>query len=73
MIVSQLQAEIERSNLSAYRIARRADVDVAQLSRFRNEGRGLSLASAERVANVLGLELSSRSETRELEPSTISE
>jgi len=57
MLITQLQNEIATSGLSSYRIARLAEVDIAQLSRFRHQGAGLSLASASRVAGVLGLKL----------------
>ena len=57
MLISQLQVQIKTSDLSLYRISRLASVDLAQLSKFRSHGRGLSLASAGRICTVLRLKL----------------
>lgn len=53
----QFRNAIEETGLSLAEIARRADIDHSQLSRFMRGERGLSITTAERVASVVGLEL----------------
>ena len=65
MLIRQLQREIETSSLSTYRISRLARVDLSQLSKFQHHGCGLSLASAGRVCDVLGLRLNSADDEAE--------
>lgn len=46
---------IERSGLTPYEIAKRSEVDRAILSRFINGTGGLTLASLEKLAPVIGI------------------
>ena len=48
---------ITKSGLSLKEIGDRSEVDTSQLSRFMREERGLSIKTAEKVANVVGLDL----------------
>jgi plasmid maintenance system antidote protein VapI len=59
-IESQLRKAIIESPLSRYKIAKESGVGEAPLSLFVNRKRTLTLASAARVADVLGLELTPR-------------
>ena len=52
-----LRAAIERSGLSVYRIAKDAGVSQPALCLFVNGKRGLTLATASKVMDVLGLEI----------------
>ena len=54
---SLLQQAIRDSKLSQSEIARRANIDVGMVSRFLHGSRGITLATAERLADSLGLEL----------------
>lgn len=56
-LATDLLAAVNSSELSRYEIAKRAGVSAAALSYFVNGQRSLSLESAGRVADVLGLEL----------------
>ena len=56
-IERQLRQAIENGPLSRYEIAKRSGVSQAQLSRFVNGSRTLTLTSAAQVAKVLGLHL----------------
>jgi len=56
-VTKALQQGIRDSELSQSEIARRAGIDIGQVSRFVHGLRGLTLATAARVADVLGLEL----------------
>lgn len=56
-IESQLRKAIIESPMSRYKIAGKSKVGEAQLSLFVNHKRTLTLASAAKVADVLGLEL----------------
>ena len=64
-IEDQLRAAILASDMSRYRLAKLSDVSEGQLSRFVMDKddprhRTLTLTSAARVAEVLGLELTTR-------------
>jgi len=48
---------IEKSGVSRYRICREAGIDKASISRFMAGKTGLTLASLDRLAVVLGLDL----------------
>lgn len=56
-LADQVRSAIESSSLSRYEIARRSGVDEASLSRFVNERGGLSFASIEKLAPILGLRI----------------
>lgn len=53
----QLRGAIEASGLSVYRIAQKSSVSEGVLSRFMNRRRTITLATASKVAEALGLEL----------------
>jgi hypothetical protein len=53
----QLRAVVRGWGLSAYEVARRADIDVKVLSRFLAGDRGLTMATADRIAAAFGLKL----------------
>ena len=53
----QLRRAIQGSGLSAYRIAQESGVSEAVLSRFLNRQRTITLATASKLAEVLGLRL----------------
>ena len=57
MLTDQLRQRIAESDLSLYQIAKQTGVDLSQLSKFRHQGHGLSLSSAGRVCELLGVEL----------------
>lgn len=52
-----LQQAIRDSDFSQSEVARRAGIDVGQVSRFLRGERGMTLATAAKVADVLGLDL----------------
>ena len=56
----QLRRAIADSGLTPYRIATDADVDRSVMTRFVNGERGLTLTTASRIADYLGLELRPR-------------
>ena len=56
-ISGPLKLAIKQSGLSHYRIAKDAGITPEQLDRFMSGERGLQLASADKVASCLGLEL----------------
>ena len=59
-IESQLRQAILDSGLSRYQISKLSGVDKSQLSYFVHGKRSLTLTSAEKIAEVLGLELKSK-------------
>ncbi|HUW80209.1 MAG TPA: helix-turn-helix transcriptional regulator, partial [Acidocella sp.] len=61
-ISKQLRRAIVVSGLSCYRIAQLSGVSEAALSRFMSRQRGLALASVDRLADVLGLQLTVKGE-----------
>jgi predicted transcriptional regulator len=56
-IQEQLREATRKSELSCYRISQLADVTESQLSYFLNHKRSLTLDSAAKLAEILGLEL----------------
>ncbi len=56
-IVKQLKDAIAKSGQSRYALSCASGVEQSALSRFMSGERGLSLESAARLADVLGLEL----------------
>ena len=59
-ITRQVRAAIRASGLSQADLCRRAGLEEAALSRFLSEKTGLTLASVDRLAEVLDLDLVSR-------------
>ena len=53
----RIRRAFERSGLSGYRAAQLADMDRAQLLRFMSRERDLTVDTASRLCEVLGLEL----------------
>ena len=53
----QLRQAVRDSGLTPYRIATDAGVDRAVMTRFVNRDRGLTLDTASRITDYLGLEL----------------
>lgn len=56
-IAEKIRSAIERSELTRAEISRRSGVDQAILSRFVNGTGGLTLESIERLAPVLGFDI----------------
>ncbi len=56
-ITIELREAIEKSKLGQSEIARRAKIDRSMVFRFVNKERGMTLATATKVADILGLEL----------------
>lgn len=56
-VSGQLRAAIKDSGMSPYRICKSSGIDQAALSRFLNGRLGLTLATVDKLADVLGLEL----------------
>ena len=56
----QLRAAIIKSGLSVYKLAKDSGVSQPVLSRFMNRKRGITLATASKLAETLGLELVSK-------------
>lgn len=63
-ITEQLKSAIAESGKTRYRIAQESGLSEAALSRFVNGERGLTTASLDALADVLGLELVKRKPTR---------
>ena len=53
----QLRSAVKDSGLTIYRLAKDSGVSQPVLSRFLNGKRGITLATAAKLANALGLEL----------------
>jgi DNA-binding phage protein len=53
----QLRRAIERSELTRYRISQKTGINQSVLSRFMNQGGGLSLDSIDKLCECLGLRL----------------
>lgn len=56
-ITTQLKTIIKTCGISRYELSRQTGVTQAALSRFVNHERGLTLASVDRLAKYLGIEL----------------
>lgn len=63
-MLNALREAIERADESQYSISKGADVNRSQLSRLLSGERGLSIDSAERIAEYLGLEIILRPKAR---------
>lgn len=63
-LTSKLVAAIEASGLTRYAIAKRSGVSQAQLSRLVHGLQGVSVETAERLADALGLEVIIRPKRR---------
>lgn len=55
-----LKLAVETSDQTRYQIAKGSGVSQGQLSRLVNDERGLSMATAEQLADYLGLEIAVR-------------
>lgn len=53
----QLRRAVEQSDLSRYRISKQTGIAQSILSRFVNEGAGLSMESVDKLCECLGLRL----------------
>lgn len=62
-LADRILEEMANSGLTNYRISKEAGVDQAVLSRFCNHERSISLDVADRLCNVLGLELVKKDST----------
>ena len=60
-----IRRAIEESGMSRYRLSRESGVTQAALSRFMHGKRGLTLDSADRLMDVLGLEIRPRRQAKE--------
>jgi len=58
----QLRSAIQNAEMSVYALCQVTGIDKAVMSRFMNGKRGLSLASIDRICDVLGLRLVSTNE-----------
>ena len=56
-LAATIRKAVKDSGMTPYRIATDADVDRAIMTRFVNEQRGLTLDTASRLCDILGLEL----------------
>ena len=56
-LAREIRKAIRESGLTPYRVATDADVDRSIMTRFVNGERGLTLDTASRICDVLGLEL----------------
>ncbi len=56
-ILDELRKRIERGDVTCYQIARDTDIDKASLSRFMHGHTGLNVATAEKLADYLGLRI----------------
>jgi len=56
-LTDQVRRAIEKSGVSRYRISQESGVDQAALSRFMAGKTGLTLASLDRLADMLGLDV----------------
>ncbi|MCC6679455.1 MAG: helix-turn-helix transcriptional regulator [Phycisphaeraceae bacterium] len=63
-ILDVLRKRIERGDVSRYQIARDTGIDKASLSRFMHGHTGLNVATAEKLADYLGLEIIIRPKRR---------
>ena len=56
----QLRREVERSEMSRYRIGKRTGIASSILSRFVNQGVGVSMANIDKLFDCLDLEITVR-------------
>lgn len=66
MISDQLREAIERSGKSRYRISIETGIQQSTLSRFIQQGTGLSLENIDRLCEYLGAELKFKNAKRKL-------
>jgi ribosome-binding protein aMBF1 (putative translation factor) len=52
-----VRTAIRESGLSLYAIAKQADIDVAPIQRFMADKHGMTLATAEKLAPIIGLKI----------------
>lgn len=62
MLTEDLRAAIKSSGLTHYRLAKDAEINPTLIDRFMAGERGLNLQTAAKIASVLGLQLSGKSE-----------
>lgn len=67
VILETLKRTIAEANVSRYRIAKESGVEASALARLMSGERGLSIEAAERVADVLDLEIIIRPKRRRKE------
>jgi transcriptional regulator with XRE-family HTH domain len=60
MISERIKEEIERRGLTAYALGKMTKLNPGVIQRFLNGERGLTLATADKIADALGLELIAR-------------
>ena len=60
----QLRKAIEASEMSRYEIGQETDIDPATLCRFMHDEGGLSMDGLDRIADCLGLNLSTETKPR---------
>lgn len=60
----QLRQAVEQSDLTRYEISKRTGIAQSILSRFLNQGAGLSLESIDKVCECLGLRLTAEESTK---------
>ena len=60
----QVRGAVVGSGLSRYRICKEIRITESTMSRFMNGKGGLSMASLDRLANLLGLEIVTRTKTK---------
>lgn len=59
-VLETLRRAVEQSDETRYRIAKESGINASQLARLVSGERGLSLETAERLAEYLGLEITVR-------------
>jgi transcriptional regulator with XRE-family HTH domain len=64
-VLDDIRTAIDRSEHSRYRISKATGIDQGQLSKLMGGEAGLSIASLERVAEFLGLEIVIRPNRRQ--------
>jgi len=67
---SIIRKAIEDSGLSAYRLAKESGISQPQISRFIADKRTLTLPAAEKIAHIVGLELTPKRKRGKDENST---
>jgi transcriptional regulator with XRE-family HTH domain len=58
-LTDQIREAVRRSELSHYEICRQTGINKASMSRFINGQKGLSLAHLDKLAELLGLRITS--------------
>ena len=65
LLAEQLRAAVKASDKTRYRLSLETGIDQGTLSRFVHRKAGLTLDTAGRLANALGLELKPRRPTKQ--------